>query len=110
MINTDMINTKRFEKLLYLNQEICDQLVREFLESDYDFSLVIIDKYKLNYLEDIYIKGINASTYNGYKRRLLRLQALKFIELMNFASKIIDVCQGKSIDADDLYKLVEICE
>ncbi len=110
MISNKMIRIEQYEKLLYSSHKICDELIKMIIQEDEDMFMNLMCTYKLNLVEEVYIKGIKTTSYNGYKRRQLRIQMLRLIELYNLALKIIEMCNCEYIECNDLYALVDICE
>lgn len=110
MANLKNINIQQIEKLLYMNHEISEEIIKDYLQNEQEICRALIESYHMDLIYDVYINQIDYQTYNGYKRRRLRLEMLKLIELMNLANDIIELASGRSIECAELYKLIDICE
>ncbi len=110
MISDKMIRIEQYEKLLYSSYAVCDELIKMIMQEDNTMFINLMCTYKLNLVEEVYIKGIKTTSYNGYKRRQLRIQMLRLIELYNLALKIVEMCNCEHMQCSDLYALVDICE
>lgn len=110
MYNKKMLDVRQYEKLLYVNREVSEELITNLLQEKRELCLALIEAYRLNLIYDIYVLKVNIETYNGYKRRRLRLEIVKLLELVDMAMYVIALSEGQSIECAELYTLIDVCE
>lgn len=106
----NILTTHQFEGMLEKNKSISELLINKYISDNNTISCIIIKKFDLDLVYEIFILGISDSTYNGFKRKKLRKQEIFFIEVFNIYYDFKELTSSGNISLNDLYFLLDILD